>query len=77
MVGNIDELSKRFDVNLSLFDIENGSLLYSSQPDLFQSGVLSNLMPHNTFYELKNNNKEHVINPENIGNFNYIVSYSF
>ncbi|MBK6818246.1 MAG: GHKL domain-containing protein [Bacteroidetes bacterium] len=77
LVGNIDELSKRFDVNLSLFDIENGSLLYSSQPDLFQSGVLSNLMPHNTFYELKNNNKEHVINPENIGNFNYIVSYSF
>jgi signal transduction histidine kinase len=74
---SISELSGRFNVNLSLYNIGNGTLIYSSQPELFQSGVLSSRIPHNTFFELKNNNREQVINPEAIGDFQYIASYSF
>ncbi|MCC7029836.1 MAG: GHKL domain-containing protein [Chitinophagaceae bacterium] len=77
VAGSITELAGRFDVNLSLFNVSNGTLIYSSQPELFQSGVLSSRIPHNTFFQLKNNNKEQVINPEAIGDFQYIASYSF
>lgn len=77
MIDNIEKLSKRFDVDLSLFSVNNGALIYSSQQELFQSGVFSSLIPHNTFYELKNLNRDHNINQESIGNFNFIASYSF
>ncbi len=77
IIDNIEKLSKRFDVNLSLYNVNDGLLVYSSQADLFQAGVFSSLIPHNIFYNLKNADKEHVINPETIGNFGYVASYSF
>lgn len=72
----IDEANK-YAKGINVFSIKNGSLIYTSQPDFFNSNIISNKLPYEVLMQLKNNNIEHVLNKENINGFKYVSMYSF
>ncbi len=76
-INHISDLSRRFNVTVSLFRVDNATLIYSSQLDLFQSGAFSRRVPHTILYQLRYGNRESVIGSDAIGDFDYISSYCF
>ena len=72
----VKQLSKRFLLNINLFSHTNGKLIYSTQPQLYKSGVYSNLLDYTILYKLKYENIDRLINQESIGDFKYIALYS-
>jgi two-component system, NtrC family, nitrogen regulation sensor histidine kinase NtrY len=72
----IDEANK-YAKGINIFDINNGSMIYTSQPDFFNSNIISDKVPYEVLMKLKNSNIEHILNKEQINGFKYVSMYSF
>lgn len=72
----IDEANK-YAKGINIFSIKDGSLIYTSQPDFFNSNIISNKVPYDVLMKLKNYNIEHVLNKEKINDFKFVSMYSF
>ena len=60
--------------DFNLYDL-NGRLIFSSQPRLYQQGIISDRMQPYAFLEMAVKGKSQFIHPENIGGLNYIAAY--
>lgn len=72
------ELARQADVNavdVNLYDAK-GRLLLSSQPAMYEKGLISKLMNPAAYFRLHNQNEVQVIAQENIGNLSYASVYS-
>ncbi|HRN93148.1 MAG TPA: ATP-binding protein [Chitinophagales bacterium] len=61
-------------VDVNFFDTL-GNLVYTSQPPLFERGIVSYKMNPIAYFQLKNNDKEQLNMQEQIGTFNYQSAY--
>ncbi|MGV8878052.1 MAG: ATP-binding protein [Sphingobacteriaceae bacterium] len=73
-VFNFSDFAKRYGVDLTLFDV-TGKMLLTTQPKLFDYGIISNRMNAIAYISLKEEGKSKVINEENIGNLPYKAIY--
>jgi two-component system, NtrC family, nitrogen regulation sensor histidine kinase NtrY len=70
----LQKLSTVFITDINLYD-DNGFLLSSSRPKVFNIGLLSEQMNPVSLNEIKRNKKSELIHQENIGNLDYLSGY--
>lgn len=80
-LGAASELEKTFkeiteihNVDANFFDL-NGNLKVSTQPYMYNKGILSRMMDPAAYYSLHNNNEIQVIQEEKVSNFAYLSVY--
>ncbi|MCX6290322.1 MAG: ATP-binding protein [Bacteroidetes bacterium] len=62
------------DADFNLFSPE-GNLCYSSQPKIFDQGIISQKMNPEALFEVHEKGRTKYVHPESIGNLNYIAAY--
>ncbi len=72
--ASLIKLSGTFDADFNLFSL-NGRLCYSSQPKIFEQGIISQKMNPEALFELSEKGKTQFVHPESIGKLNYIAAY--
>jgi len=72
--ASLIQLSGIAKADFNLFNSE-GNLLYSSQPKIFDQGIISQRMNPEALYEMSTKGKTRYIHPESIGNLRYIAAY--
>lgn len=60
--------------DFNLFSL-HGILLYSSQPKIFEQGIISPFMDPEALFEIRDKGRTGFVQPENIGRLNYIAAY--
>jgi len=60
--------------DFNLFSLD-GSLLFSSQPKIFEQGIVSPLMDPEALFELRERGRSTYVHPENIGGLNFTAAY--
>jgi two-component system nitrogen regulation sensor histidine kinase NtrY len=60
--------------DFNLFSL-GGGLLFSSQPKIFEQGIVSPLMDPEALYELRVRGRSTYVHPENIGGLNFTAAY--
>lgn len=70
----IGKLSELYACDINLYDL-SGSLLATSQPKIFEFGILSNRINPQALQQLYYINQSQFIHNENIGNLNYLSAY--
>lgn len=73
--GIMKTISDRLSINLNLYSIEEGKLVYSSLPELFADKILSDRIDMGVFHQLKNGSLSNITRKESIGLFNFSSSY--
>jgi len=68
-------IADRFSVNLNLYSVDGGNLLFSTMPELFRREVLSDRIDPAIFYQLKQGSFNNTIQQEKIGLLNFLSSY--
>ncbi|MCW3109403.1 MAG: nitrogen regulation protein NtrY [Segetibacter sp.] len=68
------EIAEIHNVDANFFDI-NGNLRVSTQPYMYNKGILSRMMDPNAFYRLRFNKEIQVIQEEKVSNFAYLSIY--
>ncbi|MCW3112567.1 MAG: nitrogen regulation protein NtrY, partial [Segetibacter sp.] len=68
------EIAEVHNVDANFFDI-NGNLRVSTQPYLYNKGLLSRMMDPNAFYKLKYHKEIQVIQKEKVSHFEYLSIY--
>ncbi len=68
------EISEIHNVDANLFDL-SGNLKVSTQPYMYNKGILSRMMDPNAFYRLRYNKEIQVIREEKISHFSYLSIY--
>jgi len=58
----------------NIYDLE-GNLIYSTQPKIYEEGIISSRMNETALYRLSTKLKTQYIQNENIGHLNYIAAY--
>ncbi len=72
------EIARLADINsidINLFD-RQGDLAISSQPVIYDKGILSRKMNPNAYFDLENNKTAQVIEHESVGVLNYMATYT-
>lgn len=84
--GRIDELTEELAINLSqisslmsadfhIYDA-TGTIIYTTQPKLFEQGLISNKMEPAAYVELSLFNSSRIIQNEKIGNLKFLSAYA-
>lgn len=71
---NFNDFAKPYGVDLTLFDT-SGKMLLTTQPRLYDYGIISSRMNSISYIYLKELRKSKVINEESIGNLSYKATY--
>lgn len=71
---NFNSFAESYGVDLTLFD-KNGKLMLTTQPKLYDYGIISNRMNAKSYIFLHNLQKSKYINEESIGNLGYKAAY--
>ena len=72
--ASFGKLSGMFGTDFNIFNPE-GNLYYSSQPKIFEQGIISQKMNPEVLFEMKEKGKTQFVHPESIGKLNYISAY--
>ncbi len=70
----VNKLSELYASDINLFDI-SGNLLATSQPKIFEFGIMSNRINPEALQQLSYKNQSQFIHNENIGKLNYLSAY--
>lgn len=70
-------LAEKFKTNINLFNPLNGNLIFSSDNNIINNGLLAPKLNPYAFNRMNHDNKSQFVNSENIGNLNYLSAYSF
>jgi len=70
----INKLASLHSTDINLFDIK-GNLYASSQPRLFNEGIISKKMNPTAFRQLNDDNSKHVLIKDNIGNMKFYSAF--
>lgn len=70
----LTRIASNVSADFNLYDL-NGRLLFSSQPRLYQQGIISDRMNPDAFLEMAVKGRTQFIHPENIGGLDYIAVY--
>ncbi|MEO8085894.1 MAG: ATP-binding protein [Bacteroidota bacterium] len=73
--GELNSIVSSFNLDFNLYD-ESGNLFYSSQPKLFEKGIISTRINPEAFYEMQQYGKTQFVHAENIGSLNYAAAYA-
>ena len=73
--ADLNNMVSSFNLDFNLYD-ETGKLFYSSQPKLFEKGILSARINPEAFSEMQQYGKTQYIHQENIGTLNYAAGYA-
>ncbi|MFT4524670.1 MAG: two-component system nitrogen regulation sensor histidine kinase NtrY [Bacteroidia bacterium] len=71
----LTKFSKVFFTDINLYDL-NGNLLATSQPKVFEEGLVSSRMDPVAFHEMKVNQRSEFIHDEHIGNLEFLTAYA-
>ncbi len=71
----VQKISERLSLDLNLYSITDGKLLYSSQPALYKRDILSQRIDPYVFYSLRQGESSSMIHEEHIGLLPYLSSY--
>jgi two-component system nitrogen regulation sensor histidine kinase NtrY len=71
----LGDLSNNLNLDYNLYD-ESGNLFYSSQPKIFEKGLISSRMNPEALFEMKESERTQFVQPENIGKLSFIAGYS-
>lgn len=71
----LDGLSANTNINFNLFD-RFGKLIYSSQPKIYENGIIAPLMHPDAYFEIREKGSTQYIHPENAGKLKYISAYA-
>ena len=72
--ASLIKLSGMLDADFNLFTLD-GNLCYSSQPKIFEQGIISQKMNPEVLFEMSEKGKTQFVHPESIGKLNYISAY--
>ena len=71
----LNNIVSNFNLDFNLYD-EYGNLFYSSQPKLFEKGILSTRINPEAFYEMHHYGKTQYVHAESIGTLSYAAAYA-
>ncbi len=71
----LNDIVSNFNFDFNLYD-EKGNLFYSSQPKLFEKGIMSDRINPEAFYEMRLSGKTQFVHTESIGTLNYASAYA-
>jgi len=74
---NLKEYAEKFRININLFNIQSGELLFTTEPAIFDNGLLVKWVNPRAFHIMNYENRSHFINNEFIGDLDFMASYSF
>ena len=72
--ASLIRLSGMVNADFNLYTL-HGNLYYSSQPKIFEQGILSRKINPDALFELSEKGKTQFVHPESIGSLNYISAY--
>jgi two-component system nitrogen regulation sensor histidine kinase NtrY len=70
----LTRIASNLSEDFNLYDL-TGRLIFSSQPRLYQQGIISDRMNPRAFLEMNVKSRTQFIHPENIAGLNYIAAY--
>jgi len=73
--SGLNDIVSNFNFDFNLYD-ENGNLFFSSQPKLFEKGIMSDRINPEAFYEMRIFGKTQFVQTESIGTLNYASAYA-
>ena len=73
--SELNSIVSNFNLDFNLYD-DAGNLFYSSQPKLFEKGILSTRINPEAFYEMQQSGKTQFVHMENIGKLSYAAAYA-
>ncbi len=73
-LASLIRLSGTLDADFNIFNTE-GKLYYSSQPKIFEQGIISEKMNPEALFEMKEKGKTQFVQEESIGKLSYISAY--
>lgn len=73
--GIMKTISDRLSINLNVYSIDEGQLIYSSLPELFADKILSDRIDMGVYHKLKKGWFTNITRKESIGRFNFSSSY--
>ncbi len=73
--GELNNIVSNFNLDFNLYD-ESGNLFYSSQPKLFEKGILSTRINPEAFYGMQQSGKTQFVHTESIGTLSYAAAYA-
>jgi two-component system nitrogen regulation sensor histidine kinase NtrY len=71
----INPIIEIYHTDINIFDAA-GSLIYSSQPRIFESGIMSSKINENTIKSIYINGSSHLIQNEHLGKLEYLSAYT-
>ena len=71
----LDRLVNNTNIDFNVYN-GNGQMVYSSQPKIFDKGIISMRMNQEAFFGIKEKGLTQFIHPENVGLLNYIAAYA-
>jgi two-component system, NtrC family, nitrogen regulation sensor histidine kinase NtrY len=74
-VTALNNIVTNLQLDFNVYD-ETGRLFYSSQPKIYELGIVSTLMSPEALFEMRQNERTQYIHPEHIGKLNYISAYT-
>lgn len=73
--GELNSIVSSFNLDFNLYD-ESGNLFYSSQPKLFEKGILSTRINPEALYEMDHAGKTQFVHTEHIGKLSFAAAYA-
>ncbi len=74
-ISGLNQVVSNFNLDFNLYD-ENGNLFYSSQPKLFDRGIVSTRINPEALFEMLQYGRTQFVHPESIGKLNYAAAYA-
>lgn len=72
--GLLNRLAETAKTDFNIYTL-SGDLYYSSQPKIFDQGILSRKINPDALFEISEKGKTQFVHPESIGKLNYIAAY--
>lgn len=74
-IAMIKSIADRYSININLYNLNQGKLLYSSLPELYKREVLSDRLAPDIFHQLKKGYFNNTICEEKVGLLKFLSSY--
>lgn len=74
LIELVKTLSGTYQMDINIFDVD-GNLLVSSQPAIYERGIIQRKINPSAYQQLVGNYESEVVQEENIGSLNYTSSY--
>ena len=76
-IDQLKKLTKRFGININIFDPQSGDLLFSSDNNIVRNGLLAPKLNPYAFNRIRKDNKSQFVSNESIGDLEYLSAYTF